>query len=260
VERYVDAVVLGLVQGLTEFLPISSSGHLALSQALLGWEDASANLTCNIAVHVGSLAAVLVFVRRQIHVMFTRRPRLVLVLGVATLPLLLAVLVKDAVESFSGNIAVVGLCLLGTAGILMLARRLDDGDGEAPRLPLPRALAIGFAQLLAVLPGISRSGSTLVAGLGMRLERDEALRFAFLMAVPAIGGAALFDVLDGGLDRIAAPGAVAAGVVVSFVASLAAMKLMVGVVRRRRLPLFALYCAILGLTALVVGLRGPPSG
>ncbi len=252
-DSVLSAVVLGLIQGLTEFLPISSSGHLALSQALLGWRDASANLTFNIAVHVGSLAAVLVFVRREIVAMLTNKRRLILVLVVATLPLGFAVLIKDTVESWSGSIAVVGVCLLGTAGILLLARFLDDGKGEAVTLTLPRAFVIGLAQLLAVLPGISRSGSTLVAGLGMKLQRDEALRFAFLMAVPAIAGAALFDILDGGLSRIENPGAVSAGVFVSFVASMIAMKLMVDVVRRRRLPAFAIYCAALGVTALILG-------
>lgn len=248
-----EALVLGLVQGLTEFLPVSSSGHLALFEALLGWEDPEANLAFNVAVHVGSLLAVAVFVRREIVLMLTARPRLLLVLLVATAPAAaFGPLAKGAVQAISRSVLAVGLCLLGTAGILLLARRAGHGRRLAPDLPWARALLVGFAQLGAILPGISRSGSTLVAGMGAGLERGEAVRFSFLMAAPAIAGAGLFMVLDA-TEGVSIPlGAVLAGMAVSFASSLVAMRLLVRVVARDRLPWFALYCALAGLLAIVV--------
>jgi undecaprenyl-diphosphatase len=256
VERFLDACVLGLVQGLTEFLPISSSGHLAIFQKLLGWVDPKQNLAFSVALHVGSLGAVVVFVWKEIWAMVTTAPRLLLVLVVATLPLVaVGPWAKDVVEHLQTNLYAVGGFLCFTAGLLALARRLPDGERVAEKLPLPRALVIGIAQVLAVLPGVSRSGSTLVAGLGTGLEREQAVRFAFLMAAPAIGGAAVLMLLEGGFDTGAPPFALTAGTLVSFAASLFAMKVMVGVVRRRRLGWFALYCVGAGLLAITLATR-----
>lgn len=242
-----------MVQGLTEFLPISSSGHLAILQHALGWSDPEANLAFTIAVHLGSLGAVLVFVRREIVSMLTRRPRLLAVLIVATLPMAAGVLLVKLVSDLSADLAIVGLFLLATAGILALAKRLSDGQRTAAGLPYSRALMIGVAQICAVLPGISRSGSTLVAGLGVGLEREQAVRFSFLMAAPAIAGAGFYMLLKGGFSGEVDLAPLAAGAVTSFLASLFAMKIMVGVVLRRRLGWFGLYCAAVGLFAFVWG-------
>ncbi len=251
---FVEALVLGLVQGLTEFLPVSSSGHLALFQALLGWEDPESNLAFNIAVHLGSLAAVLLFVRRELWSMVTTAPRLMLVLAVATLPVVaLGLLLKDTVESISSSVAAVGGLLLVTAAILWFASRARDGALRAPTMPLSRALVVGFAQVLAILPGVSRSGTTLAASLRVGLEREQAVRFAFLMAVPAIGGAGLLLLRDDFSADADATQMVAGGVV-SFLASLFAMRVMVGVVVRKRLFGFAVYCACAGLVAIACGL------
>lgn len=250
-----EAALLGLLQGLTEFLPVSSSGHLALGQILLGWEDPEANLAFNVAVHVGSLLAVLVFVRREIVDMLTRYPRVIVTLVVATLPVaLVGPLAKDTVEGLSSNAMAVGFLLLCTAGILMLVRRSDGGEQTVRTLPFGRALLIGVAQCFAILPGISRSGTTLAAGLKVGLDKQSAVRFAFLMAAPAIAGAGLIMSLKGdwGSDRLPhVP--LAVGTLVSFFASLVAMRLMVAVVVRRRLGWFAAYCAALGLAAILWG-------
>jgi undecaprenyl-diphosphatase len=256
VERFLDAVLLGLVQGLTEFLPISSSGHLVLFQEWLGWKDPSQNLAFNIAVHVGSLGAVLVFVWREIKASLTTQPRLLLVLVITVVPLIVAALLgaKDLLEGLAGNLALVGCFLLGTSAILVVAQRLPGGKGTIERIPYGRAFLVALAQVLAILPGISRSGSTLTAGLGVGLEREEAVRFAFLMAAPAIAGAAMLMVLEGGGTGSLPVGPLAAGVVVSFLASLVAMKLMVGVVVKRRLGWFALYCAAIGIFAITLAL------
>jgi len=257
VDRFWDAVLLGLVQGLTEFLPISSSGHLAIFEKVLGWHNPAENLAFNVAVHVGSLGAVMVFVRREIREMLTRRPRLLAVLVVATLPVAVAGLggAKDLVEDLSASLLAVGICLLGTAGILAVARKIREGSRTEPELGYGRALLIGLAQVVALLPGVSRSGTTLTAGLGVGLRREDAIRFAFLMAGPAIAGAAVLMALKGDWGESRLPhAALAAGTVVSFVASLGAMKAMVAVVARRRLGWFAIYCAALGLTAVAYAL------
>mgnify|MGYP002623654250 CR=1 FL=1 len=248
-ELFWEAVLLGLLQGLTEFLPISSSGHLALGEKALGWDEPG--MAFDVAVHVGSLGAVLVFVRREIVAMLTRQPRLLGLLVVATVPAAVAGLggAADVVDALKRNLAAVGLCLLGTAGILAVARKLPDRQGTAAQMGWGKALLVGLAQVLALLPGVSRSGSTFTAGLGVGLGREEAIRFAFLMAVPAIGGAAVLTFAGGDFGTLP-HGALAGGTVVSFVASLFAMKAMVAVVVRRKLGWFALYCAALGLTAI----------
>jgi undecaprenyl-diphosphatase len=251
----VEAAVLGLVQGLTEFLPVSSSGHLALFQHFFGWSDADANLTFNVAVHLGSLAAVLIFVRGEIRAMFGREPRLILVGAVATAPVVLAgLLLKDAVSDLSASLLAVGGFLVCTAGFLALATRLRDGTRRASELPYVRALLVGLAQAIAIFPGISRSGSTLVGGLAVGLEREQAVRFSFLLAIPAIAGAGLFLALESGDGAVSDWTPLAVGAVVSFVSSLVAMRLMVAAVVRRKLGWFALYCALVGASAILAGI------
>jgi len=259
VDRILDAIFLGVVQGLTEFLPVSSSGHLALFQALLGWKDPSENMAFNIAVHVGSLGAVIVFVRREIVAMLTTKPRLILVLLIATLPVAVAGLLgaKSVVEHLSESLIWVGVFLCCTGGILGVARRLEEGDQAGPELGSGKALLVGLAQVLALLPGVSRSGTTLAAGLGVGLRREEAVRFAFLMAGPAIFGAGLLAAIQGPWPATLPHGALAAGTLVSFVVSLFAMRVMVGVVVRRRLGWFAAYCALAGAVAIVAALVRP---
>jgi len=186
----------------------------------------------------------------------TTQPRLLLVLGITVLPLVAVALLgaKDLVEGLAGDLTVVGCFLLCTAAILVVAQRLRGGTVTIERIPYGRAFLVALAQVLAILPGVSRSGTTLTAGLGVGLQREEAVRFAFLMAAPAIGGAAMLMVLEGGGLGGIAVGALAAGVVVSFLASLLAMKLMVGVVVKRRLGWFALYCAAVGAFAITLAL------
>jgi len=208
-----------------------------------------------VAVHLGSLLAVLLFVWREIRAMLTARPRLLLVLIVATLPIaVVGPFAKPLVQGVSGDLRAVGGCLLFTAAVLAFVRRRGGGTAEMARLSLPRAAAVGCAQVLALLPGVSRSGMTLSAGLEAGLEREHAVRFAFLMAAPAIFGAGIFMVREGGWGERLPVGPLLAGATVSFLASLAAMRLLLVVVARRRLGWFALYCAVVGVLALALGL------
>ncbi len=242
--RLLEAALLGLVQGLTEFLPISSSGHLALLQALLGWKDLDSNLTFNVAVHVGSLLAVAMFVWSQIVAMFTKRPRLLLVVAVATVPLAAGgYFLKPLVRDLQRDLVIVGFCFLITAGLLFLVRRAKGGVIEPHRLSLWKAFLIGCAQVIAVLPGVSRSGTTLSASFLAGIERDRAVTFTFLLAAPAILGAGLLEGIDVLEARADLPwGEIAIGTIMSFFSSLIAMRLLVGVVKQNRLGWFSLYC------------------
>lgn len=250
-----EALILGLVQGLTEFLPVSSSGHLALWSNVFRLADPEANLAFSVAVHFGSLVAVLVFARREIREMFTTHPRLLAVLAVATAPLVATVLAtpaKEMVQQQGSDMVAVGGFLLCTGLVLALVRRMS-GTGDEEHLSLRQALFLGCAQVFAILPGISRSGFTLAAGLRVGLRAGQALRFSFLMAVPAIGGAFLLMLIDGDLPGRLPVAPMAAGAVASFVTSLVAMRLMVGIVARRHLGGFAVYCALVGVIAIVSG-------
>ncbi|MHC4958976.1 MAG: undecaprenyl-diphosphate phosphatase [Planctomycetota bacterium] len=248
-----EALILGVVQGLTEFLPVSSSGHLALGQILFGHQDPAKAMTFSVAVHVGSLAAVLVFVRAEIREMLTTHKRFIFVLGAATLPMVVAIPLRDTVRSFSTSALAVGLLLMFNASILWVVRRSRGGAQHEERLSYGKAFLVGWAQLLSILPGISRSGATIAAGLRLGLTRIDAVRFSFLMALPAIGGAFVFELMNGGMGRIE-PIPTAVGATSSFLSSLFAMKVMVGVVERRKLGWFAGYCLLAGAVAIVAAL------
>jgi undecaprenyl-diphosphatase len=250
-----EAILLGVLQGITEFLPISSDGHLAIGLHLFGWEH-TGRLAFVVAVHLGSLGAVLIFSRREIVAMLTTRRRLLLVTILATLPVaIVGLLLKDAIEAVSANLYVVGACLFATAGLLAFGRGRDTGTGEPADLSWAKAIGIGFAQAAAILPGLSRSGSTLAASLLAGLERDRALRFVFLLAVPAISGAGIVMAFDGeGFGGVPVSKLVV-GAAASFVTSLLAMAAMVRVVAKRRLGWFAVYCAVAGCFAFFLAIR-----
>lgn len=251
-----EAMLLGLVQGLTEFLPVSSSGHLALFQRMLGWRDPHGNLSFSIAVHFGSLVAVIAFMRRDLILMLTRRPRLVLLIGLATVPIGIVVMSTEAQAVVAGvarDTVAVGMLLMVTASTLVAAQVKEDADGRTEDLPYWRSFLIGCAQVFALLPGISRSGVTLAAGMGAGLSREQALRFAFLLAIPVIAGATLFEVVSGGFSVRLDIMPVLAGMLVSLIASYVAMKVLVQSVRRRGLGFFAVYCTVAGILAVIWG-------
>jgi len=257
-----EAVVLGAVQGLTEFIPISSSGHLVVTPALLGWEKPP--LSFDVLLHSASLLALLVYfsgdlldiARGVMHGDRTSR-RLVLLLGLGTIPAAVAGIAfagffEDQFEDATGA----ALQLLLTAVILVVAeaslrffqrrhartgarlRRMDDLD-------VVDAGTVGIAQALAIIPGISRSGATIGAGLLRGMERDVAARFAFLLAIPALLGAAIVELPNLGEAPLGV-GAAAAGFLASLVASYAAIWSLIRYLKTRTLYPFALYCAVAG--------------
>ncbi len=264
------SVFLGILQGLTEFLPVSSSGHLAIAQELLPGRVAFA-LAFDVLLHVGTLFSVLIYFRKDLismmravlgqgasAVAIRADRRLVLLLAAATVPIgFVGLGFASMVESAFHSITIVGVDLLVTGFALWFASRHDSGTLESTRISYGQALAVGAFQACAVMPGISRSGLTLVGALVCGMERAAAARFAFLLAIPAIVGATLHSA-----DEIArlsnlAPTAVLAGTAAAAMTGVFAIGVMMRVVRRGRLFPFAVYCWAAGSLALVLaGLNG----
>ena len=262
---YLSIIILGIVQGITEFLPISSDGHLVIvSEILRRWrglsEEQLASIPVIVALHIGTLLSIVVVFRREL-IDLVRRPRLLAPVVVATLPLVvIGKPLSDALESIEHAswfpmLAGAGLCF--TALLMFLSRYFDGGQktvedfGVRPRGWID-ALIVGLLQCIAPLPGVSRSGSTIFAAMTRGYTRVDAARFSFLIAVPAIGGAVtlhLRSILKGDLGTPLP--VLATGVVVSFLVGLAALEWLLRIVARGRLHWFAWYCLIVGIGVIV---------
>jgi undecaprenyl-diphosphatase len=250
-----EVVILALVQGVTEFLPISSSGHLAVVGALfeqLG-RPLDKKLTLTVVLHLGTLAAILVFYWRRVRRLVDQDRRMVGLLAVGTLPAAVVGLpLKWLVGDLLQNAELVGFMFLLTGAMLLWSDRAKPGNLICRELSYARALLIGAFQALAILPGVSRSGATIVAGLGCGLKRDEAAVFSFLLAIPVIAGAGLIELLDlaRGSPDSAPSGLLALGAGLSFAVGLASLAFLVRWLRQGRLRHFAWWVLLLGPTVL----------
>ncbi len=267
----IEAVILGLIQGITEFLPVSSSGHLVIAQQLMGLSKGA--LTFDVVIHLGSLAAIMWLFRSELALIIkgitgakteegrTGR-RLLLLLIVATLPLVLVGLVaRDLIDRAFSTIWVTPIMLYATGALLLIAERFPArlSTNHEKDISWQRALYIGALQVLAVLPGMSRSGITIVAGMTAGLNRELASRFSFLMAIPAIAGASVLELRS--LMRaedpgIAGPAALIIGTLVAAVSTYYAVVLFLRFVKNRRLTPFAYYTWILATIVLVAAWFG----
>lgn len=255
-----SALFLGFVQGLTEFLPVSSSGHLVLFQQFV--EIAGDDVLFDLVLHVGTLIPVLWFYREQVAELFVdplrgegpflQRPgvRLWGLLVVASVPTaVIGLAFEDLFEALFANPAALAVTFLITAGVLFSTRFAPLG---APRkLALGTAFALGVVQGLAITPGISRSGSTISAALLMGLEKEEAARFSFLMSVPAISGAVLLKLKDADLASFD-PVALGLGFVTSMVVGYLALTLLVRLVKNGKFHHFAGYCVCAAVAAAII--------
>jgi len=261
--QYLSMLILAVVQGLTEFLPVSSSGHLVLMQHLLGTREG--DVFFDVVLHIGTLGSVLVVYRREVlRLLRLDRAALdyVLSLAVGTLPaVVVGLLAKDTVERVFASPTFAAAGLLLTAAVLVSARAARPApavreDAWEPRAPAAwRALVIGCAQALAILPGVSRSGSTIAASLWTGLERGEAARFSFLLSVPAILGALVLQFLDGAAAEAASAGALVPLVLsaaAAFAVGLLAIRWTALAVVQAHFWKFSGYCLVVGITALVV--------
>jgi len=265
-----EAIVLGVVQGLTEFLPVSSSGHLVLLQKLFRINDPTLPFTT--AVHVGTLLTVLIVLRQDIKSILTRiiQP-LTLYLIIATIPVVIVVLLfNDAIEAAFETGSFLGPAFLITSVLLLVSDKLYRGGKKSVPGNIPvrlqremtwrDALLIGLLQAVAIIPGISRSGATISAGLSRRLDRDFVARFSFLLSIPTILGALLFQVKD--LIKIDSTEGIVLlpiliGSLTSCIVAFFSIRLTIKIVRERSLWGFAIYTAILGILVLTdqIGLR-----
>lgn len=257
-------IVLGLVQGLTEFLPVSSSGHLQIVPAVMGWDDPS--LTFDVLLHLGTLAAVLVYFRHELAGVvvgvFGRGPdprlarRTVGYLAVGTVPAaVLGLAFGGFFERVFESPYVACANLLVTAGILLAMERLGERARRRP-VDLRVAVGMGLAQGVAIFPGISRAGSTIGAGLGLGLSREEATRFSFLLSIPAIAGAGLVSAADVARGELEITASVVAGVIAAGVSGYLAIGGLLRFVRTRSLKTFALYLVVVApVSALIIAIR-----
>ncbi len=259
-----QALILGLIQGLTEYLPVSSSGHLTIGQELLGVSGAD-NLTFDVVVHVATVLSTLVILWKEVAWIFkglfkfqmNNETRYALNILVSMIPVgIVGVFFKDKVEEiFGSGLFIVGCMLLLTAALLAFSYYAKPRQKE--RISLKDAFIIGVAQAAAVMPGLSRSGSTIATGLLLGNKKEKLAQFSFLMVIPPILGEALLGVLKavkGGAEAatgsISLP-ALAIGFAAAFLSGCFACKWMINIVKRGKLIYFAIYCAIVGAAILI---------
>ena len=273
----VSAVILGLIQGIAEFLPISSSAHLALAHNIFGLTspDSGSNITFDVLLHLGTLIAVFIVYRKDIldlirsffslcKKVFTGKckfrelsanEKFVIYILIATLPLLVAVLFNDYVEALSGYSKVIGGILIFNGIVLLLSDRLGSGIRGIEETKPRNALIVGLCQMCAVVPGLSRSGSTITGGLFQGFRRDYAVKFSFILSIPAILGANILkvkDVIETGATA-AEWGIYALGAAVAALSGIAAMKFLIFISKKANFTYFAYYCFIVGLLAIIFG-------
>lgn len=252
-------ILLAIVQGIAEFLPISSSGHLVVLATLLGADAENFDLVeLNIVLHAGTLGSILVVYRKQLFVALTKDWQILFLLAVATMPAVIAALVLKVThaDDLLESPLVAGICLLMTGVILLLSQRLPQREQTYEATSWSQAWWIGCAQAFAILPGISRSGSTICSGQALGLSREGAATFSFLMAVPAILGAIVLELAKSLSESSDADNGLPAwllllGALVSFVVGWGSLTVLLQMVQRGRLHWFAWWCFAVGLFVLV---------
>jgi undecaprenyl-diphosphatase len=259
-----NAILLGILQGLTEFLPVSSSGHLVIAQAMLpGF--AQPGVVFEVLLHAGTMAAVMVYFRRECLQLASApfrpatesRPdrKLLLLLAAGSVPTaIIGLLLKDHVETLFENLTVTSLMLLITGVLLFVSERFRGEGRREADLNLRDALLVGLVQGAALLPGISRSGSTIAVLLLLGVAGETAARFSFLLALPAVAGATLLSLRE---LSVLPPGTLPvylAGAGMAFLVGMVSIHLLLAVVRRKRLVAFALYCWLVGGTFFALSL------
>ncbi|MBT3302287.1 MAG: undecaprenyl-diphosphate phosphatase [Bacteroidetes bacterium] len=259
---WIQALILGLVQGLTEFLPVSSSGHIELGKALMG-VDAERSLTFTIVVHGATVLSTIVVFRKDLIDIFkglfkfkwNSETDYTTKIILSMIPaILVGLFLEDQLKPFfEGNVLLVGIFLLVTAGLLAITYYAPKTTKD---INYPKALLIGLAQAAAVIPGISRSGATIATGLLAGIDKEKITKFSFLMVLIPIIGKNLLEMFSGELTSGAGidPMALLVGFIAAFASGLVACKLMIGIVKKGKLIYFAAYCLVIGLIAILFGL------
>ena len=271
-----NAIILGLVQGLAEFLPISSSGHLSILNNLFGMTTAeNGHLFFDVLLHLGTLLSICIVYWEDIVAMFfevlgfinigplaeerrERYPaaRLFFMIVVATLPLVLILPIKDMVEGLYYNSLFIGIALVLTGCMLYVSDKMKPGKKTVGGMTVWDALIIGLCQCAATIPGLSRSGTTITAGIATGLRRDFAVKFSFLMSLPAVLGANILSIADAardGIDWSCMP-AYLIGMAVAMVSGIAAIQLLKYIADRGKFGGFAYYCWLTGVLSIILSM------
>ncbi len=270
------AILYGIIQGIAEFLPISSSAHLAIAQNMFGMENLEASyFTFDILLHFGTLVAVFIVYYKDIFALvpavftmlgkvfkgkfklseYTETERFVVFVIIATLPLFVGVLFKDYVESLSNYTKIIGGILLFNGVVLFISDKLEKGTISLDTTKPRHALFIGLCQMCALVPGLSRSGSTITGGLFMGFKRELAVKFSFIMSIPAILGANVLSLADIAENPIAKTDIVPyiAGTVAAAIVGILAMKLLIYISKKSNFRMFSYYCWAIGILAIIFG-------
>ncbi len=264
-----QAIVLGIVQGLTEFLPVSSSGHLRVVPAFFGWEDPGAAFTA--VTQIGTMLAVLVYFRKDLLRIATtwtkslRDPELrqdidarmgwYILLG--TIPIsIFGLAFSDQIESGARDLYLIGIALILFSFVMLAAERFAKREREIDQLTRRDGIVIGFAQAIALIPGISRSGATISAGLFLGLARPAAARYSFLLSIPAVVLSGLFQLRNIGEGGGAGVGATAIATVIAFVVGYASIAFLLKFLVNNTISVFVLYRLALGVLVLVLASTG----
>lgn len=265
----IEGIVLGVVQGLTEFLPISSSGHLAILSQLFGIQEG--NLFYSIMLHFSTLIAVIIYFRKDIirlffalyslvkkiaarkQLKFDLYERLVLLIIAGTIPTVIIGLgFGDLFEFLYTDLKFVGYALILTGILLLFSEKIGKRSLDLSKVSYPKAMIIGVFQGLAIAPGISRSGSTIVGALFVGLNREEAARFSFLLSIPAIFGATLLEVFSIDSANVAIDASLIAGMLCAFTAGIFSIGILMNLIKKGKLYYFSIYVFILGLFTILI--------
>lgn len=257
---YLEAIILGIIQGLTEFLPVSSSGHLELAKAIFGDDTLpQESLTFTVVLHFATAMSTMVVFRKEVfdilkglfQFKWNEETQFTVKIILSMLPaVIIGLLFEKELEAFfGGKILFVGFMLLITALLLLLADKAKHTD---KKVSFKNALIIGISQAIAMLPGISRSGATISTSVLLGVDRTKAARFSFLMVVPLIFGKVGKDILGGEINFESANfGAMSAGFIAAFISGLFACNWMISLVKKSKLTYFSIYCFIVGIIAII---------
>ncbi len=275
--NFIKAVIMGIVQGLSEFLPISSSGHLVIIDRLFHFgSEAEADVFFDMLLHLGTLVAVFIVFRKTIWELIvcffstlkqiftgkfhfketTPMQKMLGFLIISILPLFVILPFKDDIENLYNSLLPVGIALIINSIVLLLCDRFKEGKKTSGTMRKRDALVVGIAQAIAVVPGISRSGSTITAGVGMGLKRSEAARYSFILSIPTILAGVLLNAVDSvkkGIDTSLIPQYIV-GFIVAAVVGFFAIKLLQYILKSKKFIVFSAYCFVVGVTAVILGI------
>ncbi|MFA6676073.1 MAG: undecaprenyl-diphosphate phosphatase [Bacteroidales bacterium] len=262
-----DAIILGLIQGLTEFLPVSSSGHLAIGKELLGLQT-EMNLSFVVLVHAATALSIIIVFWKDIWTLlkglfkfqFNKETRYISMILISMIPVgLVGVFFKDTVDSAFDSLILVGAMLIVTALVLFISQKIstkrNKKEEDLKEMGFKEAIIIGLAQSVAVLPGISRSGSTIGTGLLCGVKKASVAKFSFLMVLVPILGEAFLDLVGGEMPAATSGISISAlvfGFLAAFISGYAACKWMIEIVKKAKLTYFAVYCLIAGLLSITL--------